>query len=142
MAYYDALIAKWATLTPGTTAAKLAQINAMTASGSIPTTIFVSGADVLNCIDFAEFNALTDARQKNLLTLCATPGLLMGGSAQTSKILAGMIIAYFPGGGPTILALTAMSKAMPWWKATVAQGGGELNGPVLPSDLEQAGGLT
>ena len=30
MAYYTALIAKWATLTPGTTAAKLTQVNALT----------------------------------------------------------------------------------------------------------------
>lgn len=142
MAYYDALIAKWATLTPGTTEAKLAEINAMTVVGSIPTTIYVSGAEVFNCIDWAEFNALTDARQKNMLAMCAVPGALLGGSAQTSKILAGMIIAYFSGVGPTIAALTALSRALPWWQATVAQSGGGLQAPVAPSDLEQAGGLS
>jgi hypothetical protein len=36
MAYYDALIAKWATLTPATTAAKLAQLNASTTVVSVP----------------------------------------------------------------------------------------------------------
>jgi hypothetical protein len=33
MAYYDALVAKWATLAPGTTAQKLAAVNALTVAG-------------------------------------------------------------------------------------------------------------
>ena len=142
MAYYDALIAKWPTLTPGTTAAKLVQINALTVSGSIPTTIYSTGADILNCIDWTEFNALTDAKQKNILALCAIPGALLGGSGQLSHLVPGMIVAYFPPAGATITALSAMAKALPWWQATVAQGGGGLQAPVAPSDLVQAGGLT
>jgi hypothetical protein len=142
MAYYTELIAKWATLTPGTTAAKLTQINAITVAGSIPTTIYSTGADIINCIDWTEFNALTDARQKNLLALCAIPGGLLGGSGQLSHMVPGMIVAYFPGGGATITALTAMAKALPWWQATVAQGGGGLIAPVALSDLDQAGGLS
>jgi len=34
MAYHDAMIAKWATLSAGTTAQKLAQLNAATATGA------------------------------------------------------------------------------------------------------------
>jgi hypothetical protein len=142
MAYYDALITKWATLTPGTTAAKLAQINAITVAGSIPTTIYSSGADILNCIDWTEFNALIDTRQRNLLAMLAIPGGLLGGSGQLSHMVPGMIVAYFPPAGATITALTAMAKALPWWQATVAQGGGGLISPVAPSDLVQAGGLS
>jgi hypothetical protein len=33
MAYYDAFVTKWATLAPGTTAAKLAALNALTVAG-------------------------------------------------------------------------------------------------------------
>jgi hypothetical protein len=33
MTYYDALVAKWATLAPGTTAQKLAAVNALTVAG-------------------------------------------------------------------------------------------------------------
>jgi len=118
MAYYDALITKWGTLTPGTTAAKLAQLNAITVTGSVPTSFYTTGAAILNCIDWTEFNALTAARQTNVLQMCAIPGQLLGGSSQTSHLVAGMIIAYFPGGGPTITALTALAQAavQPWWQ--------------------------
>ena len=144
MAYYDALISKWATLAPGTTAAKLTAINALTITGSVPTSFYTTGDAILNCIDWAEFNALTDARQKNILAMCGVPGQLLGGSAQTSKMVAGMIIAYFSLAGPTIAALTALAKGatQPWWQATVAQGGGGLSGPVSGTDLVVAGGLS
>lgn len=144
MAYYDALIAKWATLTPGTTAAKLAQLNAITVSGSVPTSMVATGDQIANCIDWAEFNALTPARQTNILQLCAIPGKLLGGSANLSHLLPGMIVAYFPGGGPTIVALTALAQALaqPWWQASVANGGGGLQGPVTATDLIPAGGLS
>ena len=36
----------------------------------------------------------------------------------------------------------AAAPQIPWWQATVAQGGGGLNGPVSANDLEAAGGLT
>lgn len=141
MAYYDALITKWGTLS-GTTQSKLDQINVLTVSGSIPATIYATGDQIANCIDWTEFNALTAARQTNILQLCAIHGQLLGGSANLSHLLPGMIVAYFPGGGPTIIALTALAKALPWWQATVAQGGGGLSGPVGTADLALAGGLT
>jgi hypothetical protein len=138
MAYYDALITKWATLAPGTTAEKLAQINAITVSGTIPATIFVNGNQILNCINWPEFNALTAAQQSNILLMCSTQGQLLGGSANLSHIVPGMIVAYFPGGGSTITALSALSAAtvQPWWQAN------GYSSRISNSDLAAAGGLT
>lgn len=137
MAYYDALIAKWATLTPGTAAQKLVQLNAMTVTGSVPTSFFITGAQLLNCINWAEFNALTQARQTNLLQLCAIPGQLLGGSDNTTFVVDGMILAYFSVGGATVAALTALAKGavLPWWQSN------GYTSPISASDLAAAGGL-
>lgn len=144
MAYYDALVAKWATLTPGTTAQKLAQLNAIVVTGSVPTSFFVTGDQLLNCINYAEFKVLSATDQANVLSICRTPGNLLGGSGNTSFIVDGIIIDKFPGAGPTVAALTALAKgaSQPWWQATVAQGGGGLTGPVSNADLAAAGNLT
>lgn len=154
MAYYTALTTAWnggtqpptgvtgtGLLGGDTTVQKLAKVNAWTVTGSIPTSFYTTGAAVLNCIDFAEFNALTAARQTNVLMLCAIPGQLLGGSAQTAKMVAGMIIAYFPGGGATITALTALSQAttQTWCKVNgypEAQNGG---GGLTLNDTTAAG---
>jgi len=145
MAYYDALIAAWnnaspatgATLPAGTTgsllnglttAQKLAAVNAWTFTGSVPTVLSTSGAQLLNCINWTEFAALTAAQQTNLLMLCSVNGLLLGGSAETAFIADGMILAYFNHAGPTIAALTALAQAtvQPWWQSA---------GYVRPFDL-------
>lgn len=122
--YYDALIAAYnnvtqpppgvsgAALTAGMTLAqRLAAINGWTVTGTIPATMFVTGDQVFNCIVWSEFNALTDSQQRNVLQVCATPGMLMGGSASVSHLLPGMLIAYFTPGSQTIQALTALAKA-------------------------------
>lgn len=144
MSYYDALIAKWATLSPGTTAQKLVQINALTVTGSVPTTFYTTGDAILNCINWTEFAALTAQQQNNLLGMCRVPGSLLGGSAQTSHLVAGMILAYFNVAGATVAALTALAQAtvQPWWQATAVQGGGGLSSTVTPADLAAAGGLS
>lgn len=143
MAYYDALITKWGTLS-GTTAQKLAAINAITVTGSIPTLFRVSGSAILDCLNFAEFNALTTAQQSTILQLCAMPGQLLGGSA--SPLVGPLFASYYAGhlAGPTITALTALAQAtvQPWWQAGVAAGGGGLSSPVGTGDLTAAGGLT
>lgn len=138
MAYYDALIAKWATLTPGTTTAKLAQLNAIVVTGSIPTTFFVTGDQIYNCIDSAEFLAKTAAQQTLIMQCVAVPGQLKGGAG---SFLGGVFVAVFGVSGATITALTALAKAIsqPWWQATVAQGGGGLTSPVSQGDLTAAG---
>lgn len=141
MAYYDALIAKWPTLTPGTTTAKLTQINAIVVTGSVPTSFFITGDAVFNCIDSTEFLAKPAAQQTLILQCLAVPGQLRGGAG---SFLGGVFVGVFGVSGPTITALTALAKGIsqPWWQATVAQGGGALNGPVTTADLVAAGGLT
>jgi hypothetical protein len=153
LAYYDALIAAWNNATqppPGvtgtglngsmTTAQKLATVNAWTIVGTIPAVLNVTGAQVLNCINWAEFNALTATQQANILALCNIPGLLLGGSSNTAFMLDGMLLAYFTNhSGPTITALTALAQSSitPWW-----QTGAGLTSPVTAPDLLAAGGLT
>jgi len=154
MAYYTALQTAWAlsSASPGalpsgvvgtslyglTTAQKLAAINAWTQTNTIPSTIYATGAQVANCINWAEFAALTAQQQQNVLLMCLQPGLLMGGSAQTSRLLPGMLVAYFPLAGPTIAALTAFasSQVLPWWQAN------SYTSPFTAPDLLNAGGLT
>lgn len=155
MAYYTALISAWNTgtvpagvsgtpLTGLTTANKLVAINGWTITGTVPTSFYVNGAQVANCINWTEFNALTATQQQNLLALLAIPGSLLGGSANTSFLVDGMILAYFNVAGPTVAALTALAKGVvtPWWQVLVANGGGGLASPVNANDLAAAGGLT
>lgn len=132
MAYYDAFIAAWNNSTqppPGVTGTaltggmsteiKLGHVNAWTVTGSVPSSFYVTGADLFNCIDKTEFNALTAAQQSNLLLMCAVPGPLLGGSAETDHLAAGMVLTYFTNlSGPTIANLTALAQAtaQPWWQ--------------------------
>lgn len=131
MAYYDGLIAAWngatqppsgvtgTALTGLTTANKLIAVNGWTVTGSVPTTMTATGTQVLNCVVWSEFNALTAAQQSNFLMLCANSGQLLGGSANVTKILPGMIVAYFGGGSGTVANLSALAKSVtqPWWQA-------------------------
>lgn len=138
-ANYAALATQWASLTPGTTTAKLAQLNGITNTGSIPTTLFSTGAQILNCINWTEFVALTAQQQSNLLMLCLSPGPLLGGSGNTTFMVDGMLLAYFTNhAGPTITALTALAQAAatPWWQTN------GFSQPIGTADLTLAGGLT
>lgn len=124
------------------TAQKLTKVNGWTVAGSVPTTFFVSGDQILNCISFQEFNQLQPFQQANVLALCQVPGPLLGGSATTSHAVAGMIINYFSNvAGPTITALTALAKATvtPWWQVDQSAGGGGFFEPITPSDVAAAG---
>lgn len=155
MSYYTALSAAWSgatqppagvvgtALTGGmTTAQKIAAVNGWTVTGTIPATYFTDGAAILNCINYTEFKLLSATEQGNLLALCRIPGSLLGGSAQTAHMVAGMIIDYFltlHSGPITISALTALASAQPWWSTSVANGGGGLTGPVGTNDAIAAG---
>ncbi len=138
MAYYDALVTKWGTLTPGTTAAKLAQINSLTVSGpAIP--MIVPTYKIYNLIDPTEFSALTAGNQQLVRDILGMG--TVDGSAGTS--VRARMVALFPS-GTTRTALNALaasydSPQIPWWQATIAQGGGGLVAQVQPSDLTQAG---
>lgn len=154
MAYYTALINAWngATqpptgvtgtgLTGGmTTDQKIAAVNGWTVSGAIPTNFFTTGDKVLDCINWAEFAALTATQQSNVLALCTSTAPLRGGSAVLTHILPGMIVAYFPAAGATITALVALAQAtvQPWWQVPVAAGGAGLTSPITTSDTTVAG---
>lgn len=137
-ANYAALSTQWAQLTPGTTTAKLTQLNAMTITGSVPTTMMTTTDAVLNCVVWSEFAALTAVQQTNFLMLCTNPGKLLGGSANLTRILPGMIVAYFGGGSGTVTNLSALAAAtvQPWWQSN------GFSQPIGTADLTLAGGLT
>lgn len=149
MAYYDALIAAWnsvtqppagvtgTALTGGmTTAQKIVAVNGWTVTGSVPTSFSTTGAALLNCLDKTELQALTAAQRLEILTMCACSGQIAGGSANAGRGAPGLILAYFNVAGATIANLTALAKATvtPWWQAN-----GGLNGPVSASDTTAAG---
>jgi hypothetical protein len=117
MAYYDALIAKWATLTPGTTAQKLVQINALTVAASAEKAM-LTPSQILNACVPADLAALTTA-QVTLLAL-----LLSGASVDASvgtTVRAG-VQAIFAGKTTTLTQLGALvapfdNPTIPWWQA-------------------------
>lgn len=138
MAYYDALTAKWATLTPGTPAAKLAQLNAITVAS--PQKAMLAPSSILNAIVFADLSALTQL-QVTQLTL-----LLQGDSVDASvgtSIRLG-IQTLFAGKTQTLANLTALvnpfDNAVRTWTSANgypdAQNGG---GGITAVDLSNAG---
>jgi glucose-6-phosphate dehydrogenase assembly protein OpcA len=57
------------------------------------------------------------------------------------------VVAVFNGKATTLAQLGTLvapfdTPTIPWWQATVAQGGGGLTGTIGPADLAAAGGLT
>lgn len=133
MAYYDKFVTQWATLNPGTTAAKLTQINAQTVTGAIPTLTYSTGAQIFNCINFTEFGTITAAQQTQLMQLCAMPGPLLGGSA--SPFITPFFTTVAAKMPLTIAALTALSQGLvtPWWQAN------QYPGPFNQNDCTAAG---
>lgn len=141
MAYYDALITKWGTLS-GNTAAKLAAINALTVAGpSAP--LLVPTYKIYNVLDPTEFGALSAANQQRVRDILSmgTVDASTGTNART------FMLSIFGAGTTTRAALVALAGAIEsttilWWQATVAQGGGGLTSPVSAADLAAAGGLS
>ena len=165
MADYTALKTEWATLT-GTTAQKLAAINALTVAGP---NVDVPVADaVLFLANEGKWAALAVYGQKALASLAA------GGTLTTAQSAGAQFAALMQSSQFTVFktstsagltAITAMLNAVasdsasglssadvtallalaqtttPWWQAAVAQGGGGLTSPVGTADLSAAGGL-
>lgn len=132
---YTALQNEWPLLNPGTTAQKLAQLNAMTVTGAVPTLIDIPGTEIFKCLVWSEFTVLTATEQSHLWNLCQMVSV-RGGSASTFVApFFGTLAARMPN---TITALVALSKGLtqPWWQAN-----GYL-APINASDLIAAGGLT
>ena len=146
MAYYDQLVAKWSSLSGGTTDEKLAEINALTIAGR---------ARPVRVVE-----VMTYLRQNNLwLTIKAAVDTSPGAAAavdynsdprvQTIDVTLPIVqamLADLVGRGLLTQGqadvITAMATPqVPWWGEPVSRGGGGLNAPVALSDLVQAGGL-
>lgn len=136
MTYYDALVTKWATLT-GTTASKLAQINALTVpdpAGARPAVFAPS--TVINAIIPADLAALSSGAVPML-------ALILSGSeinASQGTTVRTAIQTIFAGKTATLQQLAALvapfdSPTIPWTQA---------NGysAISYQDLVAAGGLT
>jgi hypothetical protein len=135
MAYFDALAAEWATLT-GTTAQKLATLNALVVTGSsVPA--LLSPSAILNAIVPADLAALT-ATQVSFLTL-----VLQGSTVNASKgtTIRAAIQTIFAGKTTTLSQLGALVAPFdnPQVAWTLANGYGA---PPLPLSVITAAGLS
>lgn len=141
MAYYSALQSKWATLT-GTTAAKLVAVNALTVTAAQPAILQPSAiVDAIASADFLTLTALQLQQMSFLLSGSSTV------DASPSTTIRAVFQSIFSGKTTTLANLSALvspydNATIPWWQATVAQGGGGLSSPVSANDLAAAGGLT
>jgi len=139
MAYYDALIAKWATLTPGTTQQKLDQINALMVT--LPATkALLNASQIINAIVPADYSSLTSIQLQQL------NGVLVGNPVDGSvgTTVRTIVQQIFAGKTTTLNQLGALvapfdSPTTHWWQASVAQGGGGLTSMVSQGDLTAAG---
>lgn len=137
--YYDALIAHWPSVPGATTQIKLANINAeLVTLPKIP--MIIPTYQIYNVMDTNEFSALSSANQQNMRDILGmgTVDLTQGGPARAR------MMALFGAATATRAAMSNMAKPydtpqIPWWQATVAQGGGGLNSPVSNEDLVAAG---
>lgn len=138
MSYYSDLAAKWATLTPGTTAQKLAQLNALTVAGTVPTTVFAPGHELRNAVAAADLAALSAQATGWLAFAWGTDpiDITSGSLAYTAAV------TLFAGKTTTLNQLTAVynkyaaAPQIPWWQSVGS------NGPVSLADLQLAGNLT
>jgi hypothetical protein len=104
MAYYDALIAKWATLTPGTTTAKIAQINAITVSGNaVP--MVIPTYKIYNLIVASDFAALSAANQQLIRDIIGMGTVDTSPGTQARA----KIVAVFPNGTATFASLSGLA---------------------------------
>lgn len=135
MAYYDALTAKWPSVTGASTAAKLLNINGQTVTGAVPTAFTVTGPDIYNSLALAEWNLLTVVQQANVRDIIGLNGPLQAGAG---TMVQAMLLSIFAAGTATRANLVALARAtaQPWWQAN-----GYL-GPINNNDLTAAGGLT
>lgn len=152
MSQYDILITAWTagTVPVGatgsafvggdTTVQKLVKVNAWIITGVVPAVFTITADQILNALNWGEFNTLPAAAQNQLLQVCTTPGTIVGGA---SSFIGGMVVNFYSNklGGPTISNFTALAKATvtPWWQAQPAQGGLGFSQPVTLLDAAAAG---
>lgn len=160
MAYYDALVAKWATLT-GTTAQKLAAINAATVTTATPNQPFPlsAAANVAKTSPNFSWARITQRAQAvaALPPATATDGAILAARTVVATDPGQMIDPGLPAAWgawqagigaleavgdlsaadvAAITALTTVTTSQPWWQAN------GYTSPVGPNDLVAAGNLT
>ena len=133
MAYYDALVAKWAQAPAGTNDQKLMWVNAQTATGPA-IKMLVPATEIYNRTDRGEYDALTNLKQqpvqRNLAI--ATVDFSSGGAMRA------LWLTTFPAGSKTQTNLKPYTDSfdtpkIPWWQSAgypVA---------ITPNDLVKAG---
>lgn len=139
MAYYDALIAKWATLT-GTVDQRLVTINALTVNSSTPAPLIVPSYEIFNAIDRTDWAGVSAANQQIVRDILGLGSVDASPGTKIRTVLLGI----FGVGTATRTALNALAAKydtppVPWWSASVSDGGGGLRAPVALSDLAAAG---
>lgn len=153
MAYYDALIAKWGTLS-GTTAAKLAAINALTVAGPsqdvAPSAIVAYLALNLRLATLLKYAANPPATEAGAAAAELAAILQMGSNApifassQAAVLVAvtGMLNAIAADESSGLMSTDAVnlialaSTALPWWQAN------GYTSPFTQADLDAIGGLS
>ena len=134
MAYYDALIARWATLNPGTTQQKLAQINAQVVASGPAQKLLVPPSDIINAIAPADFAALTDLDIQRLTLLLQ--GQVVDASQGT--LIRAALANIFTGKATTLANFAALqakydTPSIPWWQAN------GYSSPISKDDASAAG---
>jgi hypothetical protein len=160
MSYYDALVAKWASLS-GTTAEKLTQVNTLTVPGpsvEVPVSAVVGYLMLSGKFSgfmtyaagssFATPQAQVAAKELAAVINCPNAPDFAMGNATAAAVLTAFINAVVadPASGLTAQDQTAIlalaTPPTPWCTAPVALGGAALGGVVTEADLGPAGGLT
>lgn len=119
MAYYDALIAHWPSVSGANTEAKLAALNAETVTGAVPTVFSVTATDLYNAFDAGEWNTLAIANDPlvaRIKEVLALPGPIPVGAGTIANLY---LFNCFASSPATLLKLAALAVAQvqPWWKA-------------------------
>lgn len=140
MAYYDALVAKWATLT-GTTEEKLVAINELTVVLPANKAI-LSPTQIVNAIAYSAIAALSADKQGELQILLSGPNV----DASIGSTVRAGLASIFASSATTLANLAKLYEPFdhpkaPWWQTPVSEGGGGLTRPVSSTDLVEAGGL-
>lgn len=148
MAYYDALISKWGTLS-GTTQQKLAAINALTVAAPnapVPISAVMAYLRENNLWLSIKAAAAAGSSQGAVAALDLNQDLRQT-TIDFSLTLVGLMLADLVSHG---LLSQAQSDALasmgtpqiPWWSTPVDHGGGGLSSKVSVDDLQAAGGLS
>lgn len=135
MAYWDVFVTKWGTLNPGTTAQKLAQLNAITVAAAQPAIVDVN--KIKNAIVAADFTSLTQLQVSQMSFLLTGNSVV---DASPGTMIRAVFQSIFAGKATTLANLSALvspfdNATIPWTQA---------NGYPTPASLNDtiAAGVT